>query len=311
MPRVSGKRKAQIEAARQRALKRWKKEESEEPETRGGSSGEASTSAASTPATPDPHVSAASYRHSLLPPEKSEVHQTSAEARGREAAKVCELHFIPADYEHETSHFDERSGRRLTAKLNVPRLKKDAVPTQIPSCPTYLSSSVQARESPDTRKSENELLLDEDMDIKLEIKEEVNDALTEFVNVLDHVEAVPSPKENYVDTLAMSKPSTCASPSNIQFVAINPPQLEIPSHLMEEAPVDVLAVTNPSITPSTSSASLRKVNPTIPRNEDTDEFHLFGMFVASQLRALPLRDALQAQLEIQTIIAQKRSQSLT
>ncbi|XP_045110304.1 uncharacterized protein LOC123504081 isoform X2 [Portunus trituberculatus] len=225
--------------------------------------------------------------------------------------QVCELHFIPADYEHETSHFDERSGRRLTAKLNVPRLKKDAVPTQIPSCPTYLSSSVQARESPDTRKSENELLLDEDMDIKLEIKEEVNDALTEFVNVLDHVEAVPSPKENYVDTLAMSKPSTCASPSNIQFVAINPPQLEIPSHLMEEAPVDVLAVTNPSITPSTSSASLRKVNPTIPRNEDTDEFHLFGMFVASQLRALPLRDALQAQLEIQTIIAQKRSQSLT
>ncbi|XP_045110305.1 uncharacterized protein LOC123504081 isoform X3 [Portunus trituberculatus] len=226
-------------------------------------------------------------------------------------SRVCELHFIPADYEHETSHFDERSGRRLTAKLNVPRLKKDAVPTQIPSCPTYLSSSVQARESPDTRKSENELLLDEDMDIKLEIKEEVNDALTEFVNVLDHVEAVPSPKENYVDTLAMSKPSTCASPSNIQFVAINPPQLEIPSHLMEEAPVDVLAVTNPSITPSTSSASLRKVNPTIPRNEDTDEFHLFGMFVASQLRALPLRDALQAQLEIQTIIAQKRSQSLT
>ncbi|MPC67711.1 hypothetical protein E2C01_061892 [Portunus trituberculatus] len=160
--------------------------------------------------------------------------------------------------------------------------------------------------------SENELLLDEDMDLKLEIKEEeVNDALTEFVNVLDHVEAVPSPKEHDVDTLAVSKPSTCASPSNIQFVAINPSQLEIPSHLMEEAPVDVLAVTKPSIAPTTSSASLRKVNPTIPRNEDADEFHLFGMFVASQLRALPLRDALQAQLEIQTIIAQKRSQNLT
>ena len=80
MPRVSGKRKTQVETARQKALKRWKREESEEPETRGGSTGEASTSAATTPATPDPHVSAASYRHSLLPPEESEVHQTSEDS---------------------------------------------------------------------------------------------------------------------------------------------------------------------------------------------------------------------------------------
>lgn len=66
---------------------------------------------------------------------------------------MCELHFTPADYERDTSYFDERSGRRTTAKLDVPRLKKDAVPSQLPNCPTYLSSAVQKRESPDTRKT--------------------------------------------------------------------------------------------------------------------------------------------------------------
>ena len=153
--------------------------------------------------------------------------------------------------------------------------------------------------------SEDELLLDEDVDLKLEIKEEVvDDTPTEFVNVLDHVEELPASKEEHdVDTLAVSKPSISASSSNVQFLDLNPHQMETPP-VQKENPVDILAVTKPSIISSTCSALPSKV-------EDGDEFHFFGMFVASQLRALPLRDALQAQLEIQTIIAQKRSQRLT
>lgn len=145
------------------------------------------------------------------------------------------------------------------------------------------------------------------MDLKLEIKEEVVDeALTEFVNVLDHVEQPPGPKECDVDALAESKPSTSASSSNIDFVDVTPHQMKVISH-----PV-VLTATKPSSTPSTSSSALlRKADSVPPRIEDADEFYLFGMFVASQLRALPLRDALQAQLEIQTILSQKRSERLT
>lgn len=77
----------------------------------------------------------------------------------------------------------------------------------------------------------------------------------------------------------------------------------------------------PDPRPSTSYISvtpLHKVLPTInesispnTRLADMDEFHLFGMNVASQLRALPLHDALQAQLEIQTILTKKRSKRLS
>ena len=35
----------------------------------------------------------------------------------------------------------------------MPRLKKDAIPSKLPNCPTYLSSSIQKRESPDSRRT--------------------------------------------------------------------------------------------------------------------------------------------------------------
>uniref|UniRef100_A0A0P4VQV0 Tc1-like transposase DDE domain-containing protein n=1 Tax=Scylla olivacea TaxID=85551 RepID=A0A0P4VQV0_SCYOL len=186
-----------------------------------------------------------------------------------------------------------------------------AGPLSIANVSSESSSPIQSPGFSSTGLSEDELLLDEDMDLKLEIKEEVvDDSLREFVNVLDHVEKPPDPKEDDVEVLAVSKPSTSASFSNIEFVDMIPHQMEIPPDPKED-PVDVLAVTKPSSVPSTSSVLLKKAGPAPPRIEDVDEFHLFGMFVASQLRALPLRDALQAQLEIQTLLAQKRSQRLT
>ncbi|XP_042241301.1 uncharacterized protein LOC121878935 isoform X1 [Homarus americanus] len=42
------------------------------------------------------------------------------------------------------------------------------------------------------------------------------------------------------------------------------------------------------------------------RGDQVNEFHLFGMNVASQLRAMPLRAALEVQLQIQRILTQKR-----
>lgn len=182
-----------------------------------------------------------------------------------------------------------------------------AGPLSIASVSSEAFSPVQSPGLSSTGSSEHELLLDKDMDLKLEIKEEVvDDALREFVKVLDHVEEPPDPKEDDVDVVA----STSASSSNIEFVDMIPHQMEIPSDPKED-PVDVLAVTKPSSIPSTSSVLLKKAGPAPLRVEDVDEFQLFGMFVASQLRALPLRDALQAQLEIQTLLAQKRSQRLT
>lgn len=65
-----------------------------------------------------------------------------------------------------------------------------------------------------------------------------------------------------------------------------------------------------SVTPLHKVDLSESINPNT-RLVDMDEFHLFGMNVASQLRTLPLHDALQAQLKIQTILTKIRSRSLS
>ena len=49
------------------------------------------------------------------------------------------------------SAFDDKTGQRVTTRLKVPWLEKDAVPSQLPNCPLYLSSSAFSRESPVSR----------------------------------------------------------------------------------------------------------------------------------------------------------------
>lgn len=71
--------------------------------------------------------------------------------------QVCELHFHPDDIEWETSYFDEKSGRKFTAKLPNPRLRKDAVPSILPNCPSYLSATTtSSRDSPDSKRCRRE-----------------------------------------------------------------------------------------------------------------------------------------------------------
>lgn len=58
--------------------------------------------------------------------------------------QACELHFCDEDIEREMSHFDRQTGRTLTAKLNVPRLRAGAIPSKFaPVC----SSSNNLRNS--------------------------------------------------------------------------------------------------------------------------------------------------------------------
>lgn len=49
--------------------------------------------------------------------------------------RMCKLHFTPSDFQLETSHFDERSGRKLTTKYEIPKLNNEAVPSKLSNCP--------------------------------------------------------------------------------------------------------------------------------------------------------------------------------
>ncbi|XP_067128685.1 THAP domain-containing protein 1-like [Centruroides vittatus] len=64
---------------------------------------------------------------------------------------VCELHFHPDDIERSTSMYDPKSGKLLTVPLDQPRIKKGAVPSLLPGCPSYLSKSASKRENPEDR----------------------------------------------------------------------------------------------------------------------------------------------------------------
>ena len=71
--------------------------------------------------------------------------------------QLCELHFQPADIRREMSYFDEKTGRKLTAKIKFPQLDDVAIPSILPNCPSYLSSSpIHSRESPDSRRTRME-----------------------------------------------------------------------------------------------------------------------------------------------------------
>lgn len=117
-----------------------------------------------------------------------------------------------------------------------------------------------------------------DDDLEVEIKEEVLD--DEMPEVLEayHIEPTVETKRDPDMIIPDPRPST-------SYISVTPLH-------------KVLPTIDESISPNTRLA-------------DMDEFHLFGMNVASQLRALPLHDALQAQLEMQTILTKKRSNRLS
>ena len=67
--------------------------------------------------------------------------------------QVCELHFKPEDIREETSAVDERTGIKITARL---QLCKGALPTLLPNCPKYLCSESHRRKSPDSKRQRRE-----------------------------------------------------------------------------------------------------------------------------------------------------------
>ena len=144
--------------------------------------------------------------------------------------QVCELHFNPEDIERETSCFDEKTGRKLTAKLCIPRLRQGAVPSKLPNCPSYLSSATSWRESPDERRSRKEEAaiqsafvesIADDLQQKQKIKFETLDELVAKLDFLDtfwtvikqqesvlicHIASMPHPKI----TLSVAIDQNCA-----------------------------------------------------------------------------------------------------
>ncbi|XP_047112066.1 THAP domain-containing protein 5-like [Schistocerca piceifrons] len=66
---------------------------------------------------------------------------------------ICELHFNKDDILSSTSMYDPKTGILLTAPLDRRRLRKDAIPSKLPGCPSYLSSHQTAvREDPEIRR---------------------------------------------------------------------------------------------------------------------------------------------------------------
>ena len=67
--------------------------------------------------------------------------------------QVCENHFQSGDIIWDTSHFDEKTGKKVSARLPKPRLRSGAVPSLLPNCPAYLSSASHVRETPASKRA--------------------------------------------------------------------------------------------------------------------------------------------------------------
>ncbi|XP_046987114.1 uncharacterized protein LOC124575171 [Schistocerca americana] len=66
---------------------------------------------------------------------------------------ICELNFNKDDILSSTSMYDPKTGILLTAPLDRRRLRKDAIPSKLPECPSYLSShQIAVREDPEIRR---------------------------------------------------------------------------------------------------------------------------------------------------------------
>ncbi|GBM65823.1 hypothetical protein AVEN_12882-1 [Araneus ventricosus] len=61
---------------------------------------------------------------------------------------------VPLRGEKESSMFDGKSGKLVTAPLKYPRLVSGTIPSQIPNCASYMSSSTFSRENLEIKKNE-------------------------------------------------------------------------------------------------------------------------------------------------------------
>ncbi|XP_064095205.1 uncharacterized protein LOC135207408 [Macrobrachium nipponense] len=86
-------------------------------------------------------------------------------------SSVCEQHFHPDDIVRETSIVDEKTGRKITAKLKHPYVKENAVPTVFPNYPQYLKLNEHRRESPESKRQRIE-----ETSVKVAIESSISDA---------------------------------------------------------------------------------------------------------------------------------------
>ena len=62
--------------------------------------------------------------------------------------QVCHLHFASHFLFWRTSYFDQKTGKKLQVALQKPQLRDDAVPSNFPGYPQYMTKKVSNRESP-------------------------------------------------------------------------------------------------------------------------------------------------------------------
>lgn len=69
--------------------------------------------------------------------------------------QVCEFHFRPNEVIRTSSAEDGGIGEELVVNLLRPRLVADAVPSQMPNCPRYLSGPQSRRKALHLRVKQN------------------------------------------------------------------------------------------------------------------------------------------------------------
>lgn len=68
--------------------------------------------------------------------------------------QVCYKHFTEEDIRRTSEMYDPKTGRKIVADLEIPRLRDGVIPSVFPNCPSYLSSSTNSRESVEQKRRE-------------------------------------------------------------------------------------------------------------------------------------------------------------
>ncbi|GBN57736.1 hypothetical protein AVEN_255023-1 [Araneus ventricosus] len=87
-------------------------------------------------------------------------------------SKVCEKHFKDGEVLRNSTFYNEKTGETISAPMKRPKLKENVVPSIIPGCPSYMSSSSAIRESPSKKRQRLE-----QEQIDLAVKESLNNVI--------------------------------------------------------------------------------------------------------------------------------------
>ncbi|GIY69369.1 uncharacterized protein CDAR_470511 [Caerostris darwini] len=245
-------------------------------------------------------------------------------------SRVCKMHFLESDIIAEAHGYDEKTGKRLVAPLQVCRLKNDAIPKVFPGYPDYLTKNI----SPRSKKLEYNAKKeddgdDEDDEIVLEPTVIIKEEPIEFDPDPSTSSAHSDIKEEFI---LPNEENTSSAEVPLSSAEESTPKLTLPVACLEssrEPDGDQQVQLKRRISPSSVSPSLTKrlrpysgndvlsdavQNPlynldeyfNIASSKDSgkakDEFDVFGEYIAAKLRSLDRRSCAYAQKGIGDIL---------